>query len=392
MTDISTEELFSSPDIFKNRELLHVGHVPELTRVVGRDEEIQTVGGRVAPATKGGPPDSIIVYGKTGTGKSLVCQCVARETVKTAVENGVSTKQTYINCSEFDTEARCSREMARDVASKVDSTISVPSAGISASDYREIVWESLDTAGVSSYIIILDEIDKLTNDDILLSLSRAEESGWCDTHIGIICISNDITYSDSMSERVKSSFNPAETVFDPYDANQIRSILQKRRDAFYEDAVDETVLKKAAALSAREHGDARKAVDTLYEAGRLAEQQNDQQVTVKHLDTAVEQAEANKVQELIDGHPGEVKLILDALLKLSESNKQNSFRTQRIYDMYESLSTDPLSYTRMSELLSEQVFLDILESKRVSEGRHGAYTQYSFKKDTQIVSNALESA
>ena len=38
-------------------------------------------------------------------------------------------------------------------------------------------------------------------------------------------------------------------------------------------ALAEGVIPKVAALAAQEHGDARKAVDTLYEAGRIAEKE-----------------------------------------------------------------------------------------------------------------------
>lgn len=74
-----TETIFETGEIFANRELLRVGHVPELERVVGRDGEVQAIGSALGPATVGGPPETTIIYGKTGTGKSLVTRCVARE-------------------------------------------------------------------------------------------------------------------------------------------------------------------------------------------------------------------------------------------------------------------------------------------------------------------------
>ena len=88
MTD--TADIFETGDIFADRQLVRVGHVPELGRVVGRDAEIEAVGGALAPGIRGGPPETTIIYGKTGTGKSLVARCVTREATRQAATNAGS--------------------------------------------------------------------------------------------------------------------------------------------------------------------------------------------------------------------------------------------------------------------------------------------------------------
>ncbi len=88
------------------------------------------------------------------------------------------------------------------------------------------------------------------------------------------------------NERLDSSPQDNELVFDPYDADQLREILANRTDAFEDGVLDPDVIPKVAALSAKEHGDARKAIDTLYEAGRLAEKNGTDTVTVDHVDDA----------------------------------------------------------------------------------------------------------
>ena len=37
-------DIFETGDIFRERELVRVGHVPDLDRVVGRDKEIESMG------------------------------------------------------------------------------------------------------------------------------------------------------------------------------------------------------------------------------------------------------------------------------------------------------------------------------------------------------------
>lgn len=83
-------------------------------------------------------------------------------------------------------------------------------------------------------------------------------------------------------------------MFDPYDARQLEIILTRRRDVFAEDVLQEEIIPKTAVLSAREHGDARKAIDMLYEAGRLAEKERTEHVTEAHVDAALEKAQINR--------------------------------------------------------------------------------------------------
>ena len=138
-----------------------------------------------------------------------------------------------------------------------------------------------------------------------------------------------------MNERVDSSLQDNELVFDPYDAGQLREILLNRTDAFETDVLEAGVIPKVAALAAREHGDARKAIDTLYEAGRLAEKQGTETVTVEHVNDAVQRAEINRFEKLIEGTTPHVKHILHALALLTADNPAAEvFRTHRIYTLY----------------------------------------------------------
>ena len=392
------EDIFETGDVFRDRQLVRVGHVPELDRVVGRDREIEAVGSALAPAIHGGPPETTIVYGKTGTGKSLVARCVIREGRRQAAENGHTLASAYVDCSDYGTETQASREMARGLQSTLGESAaetSIPRKGIAAADYRDITWELLAAHDVDAFVVVLDEIDKLESDDLLRSLSRARESGKSDTMIGVICISNKIEYRDRLDERVDSSLQDNELVFDPYDATQLRSILDHRRDAFAKGVLEEGVISKTAALAAREHGDARKAIDVLYEAGRLAEKEGGEIVTEAHVDAALKKAEINRFQRLVGGQTPHVKHILRALALLTAETEGTQFRTAEVYDAYESVVTQtessPLSYDRVQRLLKEQAFLGITESEHTGGGHgEGSYRVHRLLRSPEVVVEALD--
>lgn len=187
-------------------------------------------------------------------------------------------------------------------------------------------------------------------------------------------------------------------IFDPYDAGQLRAILEHRVDAFEDGVLDPDVIPKVAALAAKEHWDARKAVDTLYEAGRLAEKRGLETVSVEHVDDAVEQAEINRFQKLISGTTPHVKHVLRALAVLTADNPhQDAFRTHRIYDLYSQIAersgSEPLSEDRIYRLLKEQTFLGVTESNHTGGGQgEGSYLEHRLMRDPEIVVKALESS
>ncbi|WP_143420296.1 sigma 54-interacting transcriptional regulator [Halorubrum lacusprofundi] len=78
-SDNGVGDIFATnSDIFENRDLLKVGYVPGLDQIVGREEQIQSVGQSIGSATVGDSPDTLLIYGKTGCGKSLVARAVTR--------------------------------------------------------------------------------------------------------------------------------------------------------------------------------------------------------------------------------------------------------------------------------------------------------------------------
>ena len=72
--------------------------------------------------------------------------------------------------------------------------------------------------------------------------------------------------------------------------------MRKRsNEAFKQNVVNEGVIAKCAAYAAREHGDARRALDLLRVAGELAERSSNNKIEVEHIDLANEKIEKDKI-------------------------------------------------------------------------------------------------
>ena len=392
----SADDLFTREDpIFANKELLEINHLPKEGRIVGRDDEIADLANAVNPAIFGQSPSNVLIYGKTGTGKSLCAKHISQRLVRVAGEEGVGAAFAYVDCAQDSTETQAVQTIASTLNKPEDTDVRIPDKGLSTSTYYKRLWDILDEQ-YDVVLIILDEVDKLDDDGILMQLSRAGEAGKLDgCKLGVIGISNKIKYKDRMDERVKSSLCEREFVFPPYDATQLRSIMEARSDAFRDGVLDSSTIPRAAALAAREHGDARKAIDILRYAGEIAQSSGAETVREGFVVQARKRAETDRFRELIRGSTPHSRYVLQALAVLSLNQPEtDGFRTTRIYDVYEEVcrqeGSEPLSLRRVRDLLKEHAFLDILEQSRRSGGSaEGSYTEHQLLEDPDVVKKVL---
>jgi len=392
-----SEDLFVREDpIFAKKELLEINHLPDEGRIVGRDEEIKNLANAVNPAIFGQSPSNVLIYGKTGTGKSLCAKHISHRLVETAQDEGVNAAFAYVDCAQDSTETQAVQTIASSLNERAETDVKIPDKGISTATYYKRLWRVLDQQ-YEVAIVILDEIDRLDDDDILMQLSRAGEAGKIeDCKIGVIGISNKIKYKEKqLSERVKSSLCEREFVFPPYDAGQLNDIMAARRDAFHEGVLASGVISKAAALAAREHGDARQAIDILRYAGEIAQSHGASNVTEDYVVAARERAETDRFRELIRGSTPHSRYVLQALTILSlNEDEREGHRTTDVYEVYEQVcrqeGSDALSLRRVRDLLKEHAFLDITEQSRHSGGSaEGSFTRHQLLEDPEIVHEVL---
>jgi cell division control protein 6 len=374
--DIAKEVFEQEDQIFANKQLLSIGHVPEPDRIVGRDDEIRDLAEQLRGAIEGYSPDNVIVYGKTGTGKSLVSKYVMGR-AQDLSESDIAVGTAYLDCSEDNTETQAVSSLAKTLNDEAETDISVPQTGLSTSKYYKRLWQILDRR-YDVMMVILDEVDLMADDDLLMKLSRAEEANKVDCHIGVIAISNKIQYAENLNERVKSSLQHKELFFQPYDATQLREIMRNRADAFQEDVLTDDVIPLCAAFAAQEHGDARKAIDILRHAGKIAYKNGSDVVTEEHVRDAQQLAEKDRFRELIDGAPTQAKTALLALAELSLNNDTEAFPTREVFKQYrvicEAIDMDTLSERRFRDILKEQAFLGIVDVEKLNQGLAGGVT------------------
>lgn len=393
------ETYLEKPSLFKKKEMLQATYVPEI--VPHREAEIDKIASVLAPALKMEKPSNIFLYGKTGTGKTLSAKYVAQQMNGIAEKRNIPIKTIYLNCklkNIADTEYRMMAHLAREFGKEI------PTTGLPTQEVQNIFYNAFDKEKIM-IILILDEIDQLvkkTGDEILYKFTRIN-SELKNSILTLVGISNDVKFTDFLDSRVKSSLSEEEIVFPPYNAMQLQDILKQRsQKAFEENIISPGVIEKCAAYAARDHGDARRALELLRVAGEIAERTNSNKIFLKHIDEAEEKIERDRVLDIISSQPKQFHAALYSILNICEKRKGDIF-TGEIYDFYislcEKIGLRPLTQRRISDVIGELDMLGIINAKVISKGRGGrtreitlAIPSVSKPKIKKILEEGLELA
>jgi len=358
--------------LFRDKSVLQTNYTPE--SIPHRDKQIEQVAGMMAPILRGEKASNLFIYGKTGTGKTLSVQYVRDELMKKASQLGVDIRIEYLNCKlkkVADTEYRILAALIQQMGGEIAAT------GLPTDQVYNKFIQMIDSKK-QIVVLIFDEIDqaiKKISDSFLYSLIRlnAELSK---SQLSLVGISNDVTFLENIDPRVRSSLGEEELVFPPYNAPQLQDILSERGEiAFKENVIGEGVIAKCAAFAAREHGDARRALDLLRIAGELSEREGSTKVDLNYIDLANEKIERDKILDIVETEPKQFQLVLYAIVLLTKDKKAGELFTGDIYNIYQDIckktKTEVLTQRRISDIIAEVDMLGLINANVISKGRHG---------------------
>ena len=352
--------------LFMNRDALSPDYSP--SRLPFRDVQTKAVAQILAPILRGSKPSNLLLYGKTGTGKTAVTRYVLAR-LKTEANNP-NLVLAYVNTRLADGEYRTLADFARFLNLKKEKQI--PLTGLAIGEVVDRISDNIKS-NKKKVVLVLDEIDylvKLFGDDILYAFTRSGEK-LSPGFLAIVGISNDLKFKEGLDPRVLSSLSEEELVFPPYTVDELREILTERaKVAFRSGVASRAAINLCAAMAGSEHGDARRAIDLLRIAGEVAEREGLREIDDSCIRKASDKMEVDRVDEAIRSLPVQNKVILSAV-----SMFDGGTNTGELYLAYTNLckkmGIEILTQRRLSGILGDLDLLGLVEASVVSKGRRG---------------------
>lgn len=376
--------------LIKNRNVLQSSFIPD--QLPHRSDQIGKIVEILAPSLNKDKPSNILIYGKTGTGKTAVLNYIGKE-LKKADPDELNCSFVYINCEVVDTPSGILYNISNQIITEYNRNI--PFTGWALDKIYYELSNYIDEKN-KIFIIVLDEIDrsfKKNGDDIFYFLTTMNEK-LKTSRVSIIGITNNSKFTEFLSTKIKSRLGEEKIVFNPYTSFELQDILYDRaKDVFDPNVLDPAVIPYCAALAAQDSGDARKALDFLRIAADIAERNGDSVITEAHVNFAREKIEFDAVIEVMNTITNQSKAVLMSIIRNFE-NGNNKMTTGDVYTTYRDIcaiiNIPALTQRRIAGLISELDMLGIIHAQVKSLGRNGRTKEFSLNINQDVTERFMK--
>ena len=378
----------SAASFIRDREPLRFDYVPQT--INHRDQEQKEVAQRLLPILKHAKPSNLLVYGGPGTGKTLVVRKVLSKIQERAARSNLAIQLVYSNAKHQTTLygllAHLGHELGMD-------TKQIPMTGLSISEIFRRITSRIHEGSLNT-VFVIDEMDHLarlaskSNNDVLYQMTRADEQLGAGS-LTLVGISNNLAFKNSLDPRVLSTLGEEEIVFTNYTTEQLRMILEERASGAFADrgAIDEEALSLCAAMAGREHGDARRAIDTLRVAAEIAERLDAPRVAASHVREAAAKMDERKEKAALRSYPLHEKLLVIAVMRAQGPSTGEVCAAYR--DLCERTGQAHLTQRRATQMLSEVEMSGIISGRISHQGMHGRTKKFKLMVAPEIVREAF---
>ena len=243
---------------------------------VGREQEIKQIADAVRPVVYRNGRGVVLICGKPGTGKTTCVKQVLRK-----LEGETSVKPVYINCWQYNTRPSLLNQLL------IELGYPVPRKGKPVDELFLLVQEWIRKN--RSIVVSLDEFDQLRDQtEVVYDLYQLNQES--ENNVGLLLLSNKPPSEIQLDPRSESRLNYRTITFSPYQKGELVDILEHYAGRiFHRDAVSNDVLSLIADhIVDRYRGDCRLAIETLHQAGQIADGEDRSTITPSHVETLVQ--------------------------------------------------------------------------------------------------------
>ncbi|MEM1564348.1 MAG: AAA family ATPase [Candidatus Bathyarchaeia archaeon] len=303
---------------------------------------------------------NLLVTGSVGVGKTLLTKFIIRELPSHAI---------YIKLTEVDNTFF---RILNKLVIMTGAPLSVLGRYSNIAFMKFIHYlDEIGSAKQTSTLFVLDDFDKIPIKAIRPILHEIPRStNWCN----FLIISRVPSVLEELPADTKSTLKCRELPLKPYNKETLYQIVKERAQLALKspNAVDEKVLTGIAEASALS-GSAREAIDILKTACLLAENHEEEKVTLTHLEEAMAEIERRSIEETISSLPIYHRLILQCCETFPQTY-------ENVYKKWKSKLAEKnlkdLSIYRFRDFVADLRKLDLIRPDIKGHGRGRGFSYY----------------
>jgi len=354
-----------------------------------RKKQLSRIISHLTPILDNACPPSALVYGPTGSGKTVSLIHVLSTFCTFAQKRNIAFNYHYIDL----TSPKSFFAALNEMAISLDCTNRKYRKGIPIEYMQTKIINTISK--MNGYLcFLIDEIDNIKpNPDLLLTFLAKTLPRKVSCRLLYIFITNRLDWEKTLDSRILSFLKKTDIIFEPYDAMDLLEILKLRSEkALDQKKVDQAALHKISAYASQETGDARMAVELLSKAVKIAEETTGY-LGITEVDAAEKRLEVDKTTELINTLAVHQKLALQSCYYNLKKPDVKKVTTGQTYKAYQKLCNQrqnrALSQRRFCDMLSFLDLYGLINARVISMGRYGKTREIISSLPDQIIEKFL---